>query len=88
MVSCSPVRNCDCASQPPSSVNFAIVSFQVATSAYLWVIVFLDPIANYVYGPDIVWNTAAITIVTIQVLVTVSVVAATVLIQNGKRDFI
>lgn len=66
----------------------SIMIFEMGTSAYLWVIVFLDPIANYIYGPDIVWNSTAITIVMAQVLVAVSVISTTLFIQSKKRDFI
>ena len=66
----------------------SILFFQLGTSAYLWVIAFLDPIANHVTGPDIVWNSTAIAIVTAQVVLALTMIAATLLIQNKKRDFI
>lgn len=66
----------------------AIMTFEMSTSAYLWVIVFLDPIANHIYGPNIVWNSTAITIVIVQALVAVFAILATLFIQNRKRDFL
>ena len=65
----------------------SIMTFELGTSAYLWIIVFYDPIEKYIYGPEIVWNSTAITIVTVQIFVAVSMLAATLFIQNKKRDF-
>ena len=65
----------------------SIMTFELGTSAYLWVIVFYEPIEKYIYGPEIVWNSTAITIVTVQIFVAVSMLAATLFIQNKKRDF-
>lgn len=67
---------------------FAIMFFEAGTSAYLWVIAYLEPISAHVYGPNIVWNSTALTIVGLQVLAIVSMVAGTILIQNQKSDFI
>jgi hypothetical protein len=66
----------------------SILIFEMGTSAYLWVVVYLDPIANHVYGSTTVWNSTAITIVVTQVAVAISIVLMTLLIQNKKRDFI
>lgn len=66
----------------------SIMIFELGTSAYLWVVVYLDPIANHVYGPNTVWNSTAVTIVTTQALIAISMIAATLLIQNRKRDFV
>ncbi len=67
---------------------FSIMFFELCTTAYLWVIAFLHPIAQYVNGPTIVWNSTAIIIVAIQLFAAASMIAATVMIQNKKRDFI
>ena len=75
-------------SQSLGTTIIAILFFEVGTSAYLWVIVFLDPISSHVYGPVPVWNTAAIGIVTIQTFVAVAAIVATLIMQNRKRDFI
>jgi hypothetical protein len=66
----------------------SIMIFELGTSAYLWVIVFLDPIQNYVYGPNSVWNPTAITIVVTQTLVAIVTIVLTLHIQNKKQDFI
>lgn len=66
----------------------SIMIFELGTSAYLWVIVFLDPIQNYVYGPNSVWNSTAITIVATQTLVAIVTIVLTLHIQNKKQDFI
>jgi hypothetical protein len=66
----------------------SILFFQMGTSAYLWIVIFLDPIATNVYGPDIVWNATAIAILAAQIGMAVAMISATLLIQNKKRDFI
>ncbi len=65
-----------------------IALFEAATSGYLWTVVYLGPIAQNIWGAQAVWNPTAVAIVAVQVLVAVSAVAATLLIQNTKRDFI
>ena len=65
-----------------------IALFEVATSGYLWTVVFLEPIAHNILGAEAVWNPTAIAIVVVQVLVAVSVIGVTLLVQNTKRDFI
>lgn len=66
----------------------SILIFELATSVYLWVVVYLDPIANHIYGPVSVWNSTAITVVIAQVLTAIIVIFMTIYIQNKKRDFI
>lgn len=66
----------------------SILIFELGTSAYLWTIAFLDPVAHFVYGPVMMWNTTATTIVTVQVLVAVFAILMTLHIQGTKRDFI
>uniref|UniRef100_A0A2A4YQG8 Uncharacterized protein n=1 Tax=OCS116 cluster bacterium TaxID=2030921 RepID=A0A2A4YQG8_9PROT len=75
-------------SQSLSTTIWGIMFFEAGTSAYLWIVAFLDPIKNTIYGPNTVWNSTAITIVAIQVLVIVFVLVGTIFIQNKKRDFI
>ena len=65
-----------------------IMVFEVGTSAYLWVIVLLDPISRNVWGSIPVWNPTAIGIVTLQVFLAVAAVFAIPVFQNRKRDFI
>ena len=66
----------------------AIMAFEILTSAYLWMILFLEPIRSFVDGTNIVWNSTALGIVAVQVLVAISALAATLYFQNRKRDFI
>jgi len=66
----------------------AIMLFEMGTPAYLWTVVYLNPISDYIYGSEAVWNSTALTIVTIQVLVVIFTVSATYFIQSRKRDFI
>ncbi len=66
----------------------AMVIFEVSTSASLWTIAYMEPIANHIYGANPVWNSTAITIVTVQVLIVIFAIVATLFIQNKKRDFI
>jgi len=66
----------------------SILIFEMGTSAYLWVVVYLDPIANYIYGQTSVWNSTAIGIITTQVLIAIFMLLMTMYVQNKKRDFI
>lgn len=66
----------------------AIMFSEMGTSAYLWIIVYLDPIKSHVYDPYMVWNSTAITIVTTQMIVAISIILMTLHVQNKKRDFI
>jgi hypothetical protein len=75
-------------SQSLGTTIIAIMFFELGTSAYLWAVVFLDPISSHVYGPVPVWNTAAVSIVTVQVFLAVAATVATLVLQNRKRDFI
>ena len=74
--------------QSLSITVLCIALFEVATSGYMWGVVYLKPVAQHIWEPVAVWNTPAIAIVAAQVLVAVSVITATLLIQNTKRDFI
>ena len=66
----------------------AIAVFEMGTSAYLWVIVYLDPIARFIHGPEMVWNSTAIGIVVIQALAAVAMLSAALIHQSRKRDFV
>jgi hypothetical protein len=66
----------------------SIAVVEMVTSGYLWAIGYLDPVTHHVYGPNIVWSPEAIAIVAAQAAVAVLAIAATLLIQNTKRDFI
>ncbi|WP_189419051.1 hypothetical protein [Cellvibrio zantedeschiae] len=66
----------------------SILLFELATSAYLWILVYLKPIANHIYGPVSVWNSTAITVIASQIFAAIFVILMTIYIQNKKRDFI
>lgn len=66
----------------------AITLFELATSAYLWTVAFISPIAEHIWGAVPVWNPTAIAILTAQALVAATVLLATVFVQSRKRDFI
>ena len=66
----------------------AIMLFEILTSAYLWMILFLEPINSSIRGSVAVWNSAAVTIVAIQGAVAVAALVATLLLQTRRRDFI
>lgn len=66
----------------------SIALFEMGTSAYLWVVAFLDPVADFIYGPEPVWNSTAVGIVSAQVLVAVGLIAVTLLYQSRRRDFL
>jgi len=71
----------------PMSV-LSIMIFELGTSAYLWAIVFLEPIQKHIYGSIMVWNSTAITIVVTQIVVAISILLMTLYIQSKKRSFI
>ena len=61
---------------------------ELFTPAYLWIIAFLEPINSHVYDAHMVWNSAAISIVAVQVSVVALAFFVTWFVQKGKRDFI
>jgi hypothetical protein len=75
-------------SQNLGTTVLSIMIFEIGTSAYLWIIAFLDPIARHIYGPEAIWNSAAVTIVVIQALTAVGVLVMTLGVQIKKRDFV
>jgi len=66
----------------------SIVIFEVITSAYMWALAYFAPIRDHIWGTVPVWNTEAITVLVVQAAVAVTALAATLLMQNAKRDFI
>jgi MFS family permease len=62
--------------------------FSMGTAAYLWIIVYLDPIEMHIYGQVSLWNSTAISIVATQMMVALAAVLITWNIQTKKRDFI
>ena len=75
-------------SQSLGTTILAIMFFEIGTSIYLWVIVFLDPIGRHVLGPVAVWNGTAIAVVTVLVFMVVAAILATLMLQTRKRDFV
>lgn len=75
-------------SQSLSVTVLSIAIFEIGTSAYLWAVAFLPPIAQNILGPQAVWNPAAIAVVAAQALVAVAAITGTLWIQTLKRDFI
>jgi hypothetical protein len=66
----------------------AIMFFEVLTSAYLWMILYLDPIRSVIDGTDVVWNSTEITILVIQTVSAMAAVVLALFLQSRKRDFI
>ena len=65
-----------------------ILFCETATSAYLWTIVLFGPIGRHVYGPVAVWNASAAAVLAAQALVAVAAIAATLVVQTRRRDFV
>lgn len=65
-----------------------VMTSELGTAAYLWIVAYLEPIKSHVYGPEMVWNPTAISIVGTQIFVAVSTLLMTWYLQNKKRDFI
>ncbi len=65
-----------------------IALFETGTSAYMWTLAFLSPIRAHVWGPAAIWDEVTLSVVAAQATVAVLAIAATLLIQNTKRDFI
>lgn len=73
------------------SIGYTVVttvSLSFATSAYLWKIVYLAPIGDYVWGNQPVWNITVFSIIVAQVLITIIIHVLTFIIQSGKKDII
>jgi hypothetical protein len=66
----------------------SIALFEVATSVYLWMIVYLPQISAHIWSAEVVWNPTTIGILAAQALTAVSVLALAMWVQNKKRDFI
>jgi hypothetical protein len=65
----------------------AILFFDVVTPAYLWAILYLEPIGSVINGPVAVWNSTEIGIMALQVVAAAGAVGGTLLFQGRKRDF-
>ncbi len=66
----------------------AMFFFELFTPIYLWVISYLEPIERYKYGSVSVWNSTAVGIIAVQILVAAFMLLIAINIQNRKRDFI
>ena len=66
----------------------AIMTSELVTVVYLWIIAYLEPIKTHIYDASAVWSTAAVGIIASQILVIIAVLFSTWHIQNKKRDFI
>ncbi len=66
----------------------AILFFDVLTPAYLWAIVYLEPIGSVITSPVVVWNAAEISIMALQVAAAVAAVAGALLLQGRGRDVV
>jgi len=65
-----------------------VMTTELGTAAYLWIVAYLEPIKSHVYGSEMMWNSTAISIVGAQVLVAAVALLMTWYIQSKKRDFI
>lgn len=65
-----------------------VMTSELGTAAYLWIVAYLEPIKTHVYGPQMVWNSTAVTIIAAQIFIAVAVLLMTWYVQNKKRDFI
>lgn len=66
----------------------ATISLSVITSAYLWKIVYLDSIGEYVWGNHAVWNSTVFTIMFTQILIAIIIPVLTFISQFRKKDII
>lgn len=66
----------------------SIVVSELITCVYLWLIVFIDPVSNYIYGSKVVWNTATVSIIIGQVFFALSSIVIAFFLQSRKRDFV
>lgn len=67
---------------------FATVSSGFVTPAYLWAVVYLDSVGNYVWGNQAVWNATVYSVIIAQLLISILLPALTVMVQFRKKDFI
>ena len=66
----------------------SIAFFEIGTHIYVWAIGLLEPIGSHVSGPAAVWNGTAVAIVTAQAFLAVAAIAATLMVQTRRRDFV
>ena len=66
----------------------AIVGANIGTQIYLWAVVDLYGIRSVIGGPTPVWNGTVLTILAVQTLAIVMLIALTYVLQARKRDFV
>jgi len=60
----------------------------LATTVYLWKIVYLESVGNYVWGNQAVWNNTIYSVMILQIMLTIIIPVLTILFQFKKRDII
>jgi len=75
-------------SQSVGYTVIATISSVIGTSAYLWAVVYTEPIGNFVWGNEAVWNNTVYGIVIAQILLGIIIPLLTVLMKFKKKDFI
>jgi hypothetical protein len=66
----------------------SVVTLSLATTIYLWKIVYLDSVGAYVWGNQAVWNSTVFSILIAQLLITIIIPALTIIFQFRKKDII
>lgn len=64
------------------------VTGSFATSVYLWKIVYLESVGNYVWGNQAVWNNTVIGVMILQIMFAIIIPVLTILFQFKKKDLI
>lgn len=67
---------------------FALVFANIGTQGVMWFIADLYPIRSFIGGNEAVWNTTAVSVLLIEVLVIVLLLVLTVFVQFRKKDFV
>ncbi|MTV38026.1 hypothetical protein [Duganella radicis] len=68
----------------PATV-LSILLFELGTSAYLWTVAYLEPVARHIYGPAAVWNGTVLTVIALQLLVAAGAILAPLLPAKRHR---
>lgn len=66
----------------------AIVAANIGTQIYLWIIVELQGIRAYIGGDVAVWNSTVFSVMAIQTVAVVTLLAGTYFLQSRKSDFV
>lgn len=65
-----------------------MLGIELVMPAYFWAIAYLKPIYRHIGGPHMVWNSTAIGVVALPILIAILISVITWHIQSKKRDFI